>query len=169
MFGDNLKKLIKEKYDTYNDFARVCDVPKSTLSEVLNNRKLPREKNLAIYIKNLQPLAPEKEKELIKEWAFGKSNGKLRKEVEDLEKKNKNMLEVLASVKKERELISEVNELKQYEDFYNLFFKGLNSEQTKSVLTAILKELKIIALDSNKQKELKAKFEKLENIIDKIN
>lgn len=168
MFGDKLKEIIEKKYKTYYDFAKECNVPKSTLSEVLNNKKLPREKNLMLYIEKLRPLDEKDEKELIKEWAFGKSKGKLRKEVEELENKNEEMLEVLKQVKRESELMEEIEKLKQYENFYNMFFKGLNSEQTKVILNAILKELKVMALDSNKQDELKEKFSKLQEIIDSL-
>lgn len=168
MFGTILKKRILEKYDTYTDFAKKCNINKTTLSEVINNRKLPREKNLNIYLKNLQPLTEEQEKELIREWSFGRSKNKLRSDFENLENKNKNMLGVLSRVKNEQHLLEEVDQLKQYEEFYEILFKNLNANETKAVLKAILKELKIIALDNGKQEVLKPNFERLESIINKI-
>lgn len=168
MFGDKLRNLIKERYDTYVKFAEACNVPVSTLSDVLNNRKLPREKNLNIYIEKLQPLSKEDEMELLKEWSFGKTNGKIKKEVEELEAKNKNMLEVLKTVKKEKDLLEEISQLKEYETFYNLFFKELTAEETKKVLNAMVKELKVMSIDSENPELLKEKFEQLEEIINNI-
>lgn len=168
MFGDVLKTLIIKKYGTFSKFADICDVPKSTLSDVINNKKLPREKNLNLYMEKLKPLSKEEETELLKEWAFGKTNGKIKKEVEELETKNKNMLEVLKTMKKEKDLLEEVAQLKEYEAFYNLFFKDLSSEETKTVLKAMVKELKAMSIDSPKKDLLKEKFEKLDKIIEKI-
>lgn len=168
MFGDVLKTLIIKKYGTFSKFADICDVPKSTLSDVINNKKLPREKNLNLYMEKLKPLSKEDETELLREWAFGRTNGKIKKDVEELEIKNKNMLEVLKTMKSEKVLLEEVAQLKEYEAFYNLFFKDLSSEETKTILKAMVKELKVMSIDSPKKELLKEKFEKLDEIIDKI-
>ena len=168
MFGDVLKSLIIKKYGTFSKFAEICNVPRSTLSDVINNKKLPREKNLNLYIEKLKPLSKKEETELLREWSFGRTNGKIKKEVEELETKNKNMLEVLKTVKSEKELLKEIAELKEYEAFYNLFFKDLSSEETKTVLKAMVKELKVLSIDSPKKELLKEKFEKLDEIINKI-
>ena len=61
------------------------------------------------------------------------------------------MLEVLKTVKNEKELLKEIAELKEYEVFYNLFFKDLSSEETKTVLKAMVKELKVMSIDSPKR------------------
>lgn len=168
MFGDKLRELIDKKFDTQAKFADICNIPRSTLSDVLNNKKIPRENNLNLYIEKLQPLSKEEEAELIKEWTLGKTNGKYKKEIEELEKKNKNMIEVLKSVKKERDLLEEISTLKQYEAFYNLFFKDLTIEETKIVLHSLLKELKIIYIDNGKINLYKAKFKNIEEMIDNL-
>lgn len=168
MFGDKLRELIEKKYDTQAKFADVCNIPRSTLSDVINNKKIPRENNLNLYIEKLQPLSKEDEAELIKEWTLGKTNGKYKKEIEELEKKNKNMVEVLKSVKKEKDLLEEISNLKQYEAFYNLFFEDLTIDETKIVLHSLIKELKIIYIDNGKMELYKTKFKSIEKMIDNL-
>lgn len=168
MLGDKLREIIERKYDTYSKFAEECKVPVSTLSDVLNNRKIPRESNLNLYIEKLEPLSEEDKKELIKEWVFARSNGRLRKDVEKLEKENKNMLEVLKEVKNEKELLNEVSNLKKYEEFYNLFFNDLSCDDTRKVLTGMLDMLKIIAFDKGNADIFKERFKEIEKLINDI-
>lgn len=168
MFGKVLRSFIENKYDSLAKFAEECKISTGYLNDLLSGRTLPKNQKLEIIINNLKPLSVENEKLLLREWAFDKSDGILRKDFEEIEIKNKNMLEVLNSVKKEKELLEEVAQLKEYESFYNLFFKDLSPEETKTVLKAMVKELKVMSIDSSKKELLKEKFEKLDEIIDKI-
>ncbi len=168
MFGDILKNLVSVKYNTYSEFAELCNMSKGHLNDIFKGRILPKREKLDLMIENLQPLSKEKEKNLLMEWSFDKGEGILREEFSKIKNQNNDMVKVLSRVESELKLAKEVDQLKQYEDFYNLLFKNLTSLETKAVLNAILKELKIIALDNDKQDELKTKFDKLELIINKI-
>lgn len=168
MFGKVLREFIEEKYSNGVRFAEEVGISTGHLSDILMGRVLPKKNKLEIFIDKLQPLSEEKRKKLIREWALDKSEGVLREDFEKMESENKNMLEVLKEVKNEKVLLKEIEELKEYENFYNLFFKELNSEETKAVLNAMVKELKVMSIDSPKKDLLKEKFEKLEKIIDSI-
>lgn len=168
MFGKVLREFIEEKYSNGVRFAEEVGISTGHLSDILMGRVLPKKDKLEIFIDKLQPLSEEKRKKLIREWALDKSEGVLREDFEKMESENKNMLEVLKEVKNEKVLLKEIEELKEYENFYNLFFKELNSEETKAVLNAMVKELKVMSIDSPNSKILKEKFEKLEKIISEI-
>lgn len=168
MFGEKLKKIIEKKYDNLSKFSESCGISKGHLNDILKGRILPKDATMKIFIEKLQPLNLDTEKELLREWAFDKSDGILRKDFEELENKNKDMLEVLKTMKSEKVLLEEVAQLKEYEAFYNLFFKDLSSEETKTVLKAMVKELKVMSIDSPKKELLKEKFEKLDKIIEQI-
>ena len=167
MFGEILKKRILEQYHTCKEFADKCGIKKTSLSGIINGQKLPRNDRFNLFLKNLT-LTEEEEKELTKEWVFGRSKNKLRKDYEKLEKQNKNMLEVLSNVKHERELMQELEEKQAYESFYNAFFKNLDIDETRSVLVAILRELKLLSLEKGNTEKFKTKFEQLQALIDKI-
>lgn len=168
MFGKVLRSFIENKYDSLAKFADECKVSTGYLNDLLSGRTLPKNQKLQIIIDNLKPLSEADEKLLLREWAFDKSDGVLRKDFEEIENQNKNMLQVLNSVKKEKELLQEISELKEYETFYNLFFKELSTEETRTVLNSILKELKVIAMDKGKTNEFKEKFEQVEKMINSI-
>lgn len=168
MFGDVLKNFIERKYENQAKFSEICGISKGHLSDILKGRILPKDATINIFLEKLSPLSDKDKKLLLREWAFDKSDGILREEFNEIETKNKNMLEVLKTVKNEKELLKEIAELKEYEAFYNLFFKDLSSEETKTVLKAMVKELKVMSIDSPKKELLKDKFEKLENIIENI-
>lgn len=168
MFGKVLRNLIENKYKSQAKFAEECSISTGYLNDLLSGRTLPKNQKLEIIINKLRPLSIEDEKLLLREWAFDKSDGILRKDFEEIEEKNKDMLEVLKTMRKEKDLLEEVAQLKEYESFYNLFFKDLSSEETKTVLKAMVKELKVMSIDSPKKELLKGKFEKLDEIINKI-
>ena len=168
MFGKVLRNLIESKYESLVKFADECKVSTGYINDLLSGRTLPKMPKLQIIIEKLQPLSNEDKKTLLREWAFDKSDGILREDFEEIESKNKNMLEVLNSVKKEKDLLEEISQLKEYEVFYNLFFKELTAEETKTVLIAMLKELKIIAMDKGKTDIFKERFEKIEEVIKEI-
>lgn len=167
MFGKLLRNLIEKKYESLAKFSEECGISKGHLTDILNNRILPKTKTMNIFVEKLQ-LKEEEKKQLLREWAFDKSEGILRKDFEELEKQNKNMLEVLKTVKKEKELLEEISQLKEYENFYNLFFEELSGEETKIVLNAMVRELKAISVDNGKTDTLKKKFEQLEKVIESI-
>lgn len=168
MFGKILRNFIEKKYESQAKFAEECNVSTGYLNDLLSGRTLPKNQKLEIIINKLKPLTLEEEKTILREWAFDKSDGILRKDFEELENKNKDMLEVLKTMKSEKVLLEEVAQLKEYEAFYNLFFKDLSSEETKTVLKAMVKELKVMSIDSPKKELLKEKFEKLDEIIENI-
>lgn len=167
MFGDLLRKFIDEKYKNLTKFSDVCDISKGHLSDILSGRIMPKKSLLNVFFEKLNLNEADKN-EMLKQWALDKSDGILRPEIEKLEMENKNMLEVLKNVKNEKVLLKEIEELKEYESFYNLFFKELSPEQTKAVLNSMVKELKVLSIDSPNSKTLKEKFEKLEKIIEEI-
>lgn len=167
MFGDLLRKFIDEKYKNLTKFSDACDISKGHLSDILSGRIMPKKSLLNVFFEKLNLNEADKN-EMLKQWALDKSDGILRPEIEKLELENKNMLEVLKNVKNEKVLLKEIEELKEYENFYNLFFKELNSEETKTILNAIVRELKAMSFDSPKKDLLKEKFEKLEKIINEI-
>lgn len=168
MFGEKLKEIIESKYDNLSKFSETCEISKGHLNDILKGRILPKDTTMKVFLKNLQPLTKEDEKMLLREWAFDKSDGILREDFKELETQNKNMLEVLKTVKKEKDLLEEIAMLKDYEAFYNIFFKDLSSEETKIVLNSMVRELKAMSVGNPKVNLLKEKFEKLEEIIDKI-
>ena len=168
MFGKILRSFIEKRYESQAKFAEECDVSTGYLNDLLSGRTLPKNQKLELIISKLKPLTLEEEKLLLREWAFDKSDGILREEFDEIETKNKNMLEVLKTMKKEKDLLEEVAQLKEYEAFYNLFFKDLSSEETKTILKAKVKELKVMSIDSPKKELLKEKFEKLDKIIENI-
>lgn len=168
MFGKILRSFIEKRYESQAKFAEECDVSTGYLNDLLSGRTLPKNQKLELIISKLKPLTLEEEKLLLREWAFDKSDGILREEFDEIETKNKNMLEVLKTMKKEKDLLEEVAQLKEYEAFYNLFFKDLSSEETKTILKAMVKELKVMSIDSPKKELLKEKFEKLDKIIENI-
>lgn len=167
MFGELLRKFIDEKYESLTKFSDVCDISKGHLSDILNGRIMPKRSLLNLFLEKLN-LNENDKNEMLKEWALDKSDGILRPKIEKLELENKNMLEVLKDVKNEKILLKEIEELKEYQSFYDLFFKELSSEQTKAVLNAMVKELKVMSIDSPNSEMLKEKFEKLEKLIDEI-
>ena len=76
------------------------------------------------------------------------------------------MLKVLKSMENEKTLMKKINEMKNYEEFYESVFKGLTPEEAQEVLIAISDKLKLIALKKGK---LDKDFKNLDNIIKKIN
>lgn len=168
MFGKTLRSLICTRYESLSKFADECKVSTGYINDLLSGRTLPKMPKLQIIIEKLQPLSNEDKKLLLREWAFDKADGILRKDFEELENENKNMLQVLSAVKKEKDLLEEITSLKEYESFYNLFFKELTVDETKMVLIAMLKELKIIAIDKGKTSIFKKRFEKIEELIKEI-
>lgn len=167
MFGKILEEMIKNKYDNKTRFAEECDISKGHLSDIINGRTLPREDNLKLMIEKLR-LSKNEEELLIKEWSFDKTGNILRDKYEKLEKENAEMLKVLKSVENEKILMKKIEDMKNYEEFYESVFKNLTAEETQEVLTAISDKLKLIALKKGKLEEVDEDFKNLDNIIQKI-
>lgn len=78
------------------------------------------------------------------------------------------MLKVLKSVENENTLMKKIEDMKNYEEFYESVFKNLTAEETQEVLTAISDKLKLIALKKGKLEQVDEDFKNLDNIIQKI-
>lgn len=167
MFGKILEEMIKNKYENKTRFAEECDISKGHLSDIINGRTLPREDNLKLMIEKLR-LSKNEEELLIKEWSFDKTGNILRDRYEKLEKENAEMLKVLKSVENEKTLMKKIEDMRNYEEFYESVFKNLTAEETQEVLTAISDKLKLIALKKGKLEEVDEDFKNLDNIIQKI-
>lgn len=167
MFGKVLEELIKNKYDNKTRFAEECNISKGHLSDIITGRTLPREDNLKLMIEKLN-LSNSEEELLIKEWSFDKTGNMLRKKYEKLEKENAEMLKVLKSVENEKTLMKKIEDMKNYEEFYERVFKGLTPSESKEVVKAISDKLKLIALNNGKLEKVKDDFEELEKAIEKL-
>lgn len=167
MFGKILDEMIKKKYDNKTRFAEECNISKGHLSDIISGRTLPREDNLKLMIEKLRA-SKEEEEILIKEWSFDKTGNMLRDKYEKLEKENAEMLKVLKSVENEKTLMKKIEDMKNYEEFYESVFKNLTAEETQEVLTAISDKLKLIALKKGKLEQVDEDFKNLDNIIQKI-
>lgn len=167
MFGKILEEMIKNKYDNKTRFAEECDISKGHLSDIITGRTLPREDNLKLMIEKLR-LSKKEEELLIKEWSFDKTGNMLRDKYEKLEKENAEMLKVLKSVENEKALMKKIEDMKNYEEFYESVFKNLTTEEAQEVLTAISDKLKLIALKKGKLDQVNEEFKNLDNIIQKI-
>lgn len=167
MFGKVLEEMVMNRYDNKTRFAEECGISKGHLSDFISGRTLPREDNLNLMIEKLKLSKNEKEL-LLKEWSFDKTGNILREKYEKLEKENAEMLKVLKSVEKERTLMKKIEEMRNYEEFYERVFKGLTPLEAKEVLTAISDKLKLIALNNGKLEKVKDDFEDLEKVILKL-
>lgn len=167
MFGKILEEMIKNKYENKTRFAEECGISKGHLSDIITGRTLPREDNLKLMIEKLR-LSKNEEELLIKEWSFDKTGNMLRDKYEKLEKENAEMLKVLKSVENEKTLMKKIEDMKNYEEFYESVFKNLTAEETQEVLIAISDKLKLIALKKGKLEEVDEDFKNLDNIIQKI-
>ena len=167
MFGKILEEMIKNKYEKKTRFAEECGISKGHLSDIITGRTLPREDNLKLMIEKLR-LSKNEEELLIKEWSFDKTGNMLRDKYEKLEKENAEMLKVLKSVENEKTLMKKIEDMKNYEEFYESVFKNLTAEETQEVLTAISDKLKLIALKKGKLEQVDEDFKNLDNIIQKI-
>lgn len=167
MFGKILEEMIKNKYENKTRFAEECGISKGHLSDIITGRTLPREDNLKLMIEKLR-LSKNEEELLIKEWSFDKTGNMLRDKYEKLEKENAEMLKVLKSVENEKTLMKKIEDMKNYEEFYESVFKNLTAEETQEVLTAISDKLKLIALKKGKLEQVDEDFKNLDNIIQKI-
>ncbi len=167
MFGKILDEMIKKKYDNKTRFAEECNISKGHLSDIISGRTLPREDNLKLMIEKLRA-SKEEEEILIKEWSFDKTGNMLRERYEKLEKENAEMLKVLKSVENEKTLMKKIEEMKNYEEFYDKVFKGLTPSEAKEVLMAISDKLKLIALNKGKLEEVKDDFKDFEKVIEKL-
>lgn len=168
MFGKLLEEFVIRKYDKKARFAEECNISTGHLSDIMKGRILPREDTLYLMVEKLSLNLEDKEK-FLKEWSFDKTGNILRDKYEKLEKENSEMLKVLKSMENEKTLMKKINEMKNYEEFYESVFKGLTTEEAQEVLTAISDKLKLIALKKGKLDKLDKDFENLDNIIKKIN
>lgn len=167
MFGKVLDEMIKEKFQSKTEFAKLCNFSNGHLTDLIKGRTLPKEENLQMIIEILR-LDKTKKEILEKEWGLDKAGEFLRKKYEKLEEDNRNMFEVLKRVENERILMGKIDKMKVYEMFYNNIFSGLNVEESKAVLKAIRDRLMLIAIDKKNVEKTKEKFEKLDKIIEKI-
>lgn len=168
MFGQFLKEIIEHKYKTFNEFAEKCSISRGHLSDIFVGRTLPKEKTLQVMIEELQPIDPAITHKLQQEWALDKGDGILREEMLNLKAENERIKKVLSKLQNEQKLLDQLQAMQHYKDFYTMFFKDLTAREVKEVLTAMFKELKVLAMDSGKVEELQEKFERLDNLISNI-
>ena len=140
MFGKILEEMIKNKYENKTRFAEECGISKGHLSDIITGRTLPREDNLKLMIEKLR-LSKNEEELLIKEWSFDKTGNMLRDKYEKLEKENAEMLKVLKSVENEKTLMKKIEDMKNYEEFYESVFKNLTAEEQLQIACSIIDDL----------------------------
>ncbi|MGN0944115.1 hypothetical protein [Fusobacterium varium] len=167
MFGEILTELMMKKNMGVAKFRDITGISAGYMSDLKKNRYLPSKTKLEIIIATLE-LNKDEELQLREEWALSKSDDSLRKTVIKLKEKNKDMLDVLKSVKKENELANEIKSLENYKIVYDLLFSDLNQDEAKELLKSISEKLEIIALRKNKYDKVKNKIEKLNSIIESI-
>ena len=167
MFGEILTELMMKKNMGVAKFRDITGISAGYMSDLKKNRYLPSKTKLEIIIATLE-LTKDEELQLREEWALSKSDDSLRKTVITLKEKNKDMLDVLKSVKKENELANEIKNLENYKAIYDLLFSDLNQDEAKELLKSISEKLEIIALRKNKYDKVKNKIEKLNSIIESI-
>ena len=110
MFGEVLTELMEKKNIGVAKFRDITGISAGYMSDLKKNRYLPSKSKLEVIIATLE-LSKEEELLLKEEWALSKSDESLRKTVSNLKEKNKDMLSVLKSVKKENELADEIKSL----------------------------------------------------------
>lgn len=167
MFGEVLTELMEKKNIGVAKFRDITGISAGYMSDLKKNRYLPSKSKLEIIITTLE-LNKEEELLLREEWALSKSDDSLRNTVINLKEKNKDMLNVLKSVKKENEMADEIKNLESYKSIYDLLFSDLDQEEAKELLKAISEKLEIIALRKNKHEKVKNKIKELNNIIESI-
>lgn len=167
MFGEVLTELMEKKNIGVAKFRDITGISAGYMSDLKKNRYLPSKSKLEVIITTLE-LNREEELLLREEWALSKSDDSLRKTVSNLKEKNKDMLSVLKSVKKENELADEIKDLENYKAIYNLLFSDLSQDEAKELLKSISEKLEIIALRKNKYEKVKKKIEELNSIIESI-
>ena len=167
MFGEILTELMMKKNMGVAKFRDITGISAGYMSDLKKNRYLPSKTKLEIIIATLE-LNKDEELQLREEWALSKSDDSLRKTVIKLKEKNKDMLDVLKSVKKENELANEIKSLENYKIVYDLLFSDLNEDEDNELLKSISEKLEIIALRKNKYDKVKNKIEKLNSIIESI-
>lgn len=167
MFGEVLTELMEKKDIGVAKFRDITGISAGYMSDLKKNRYLPSKSKLEIIITTLE-LNKEEELLLREEWALSKSDDSLRNTVTNLKEKNKDMLNVLKSVKKENEMANEIKNLENYKSVYNLLFSDLDQEEAKELLKTISEKLEIIALRKNKHEKVKNKIKELNNIIESI-
>lgn len=167
MFGEELKKMMNNKDISLTKFKNITGISAGYMGDLQKNRYLPSKEKLYIIIEALHCTETEK-KLLLEEWALTKSGDSLRNTVTSLKHKNENMLNVLKNVKKETELMSEMEKLNSYKKMYDLFFGDLDTNEAKELLKTISEKLEIIALRKNRYEEAKEKIKQLKDIVDSI-
>lgn len=167
MFGDALKKMMVKKKVGVSKFNKLTGISAGYMSDLQKNRYLPSPEKLDIIIKTLE-LNEEEAKELKEKWTFSKTGNVLAPDYEKLKESNKNMKIVLQNVKKETDLLKELEIMEDYKKIYDTIFGNLSTEESKELLKAISEKLEIFALRKGKYEQVKEKLDKLNKIIKEI-
>lgn len=167
MFGETLKILMDEKNIGVAKFKRLTGISAGYMSDLQKGKYLPSTERLEIIIKTLN-LDEDEENKLKEEWSFSKTSGILAHKYNTLKENNKNMKNVLKSVKKETELVEEIRALEVYKKIYDILFGHLSEDEAKELLKAISEKLEIFARRKNKFEQVSEKIERLNSIIESI-
>lgn len=96
--GDILKKIITERRITQTEIAQTIGIGNGSLSDVLSGKFVGKESTINGIIKCLR-LSKDEELEVWKAWTLDRGEEKAAAYFEKLDKENKKLKKILASIK----------------------------------------------------------------------